>query len=172
MLAVITLSATEFEMGVLIALETLAFLVIRPARPAPGSIGGGASGSWSSTTSSRALALGSLPLAYAFDMLTLWQLFAVALVTGVATVFFDVAYQSYLPSLVDKSQIVEGNCQAGHQSVRRPGGRSWRCRSADQGPRRPDDVRLRRDQLRRLGLVHRSGSGIRNRCTTAALGAR
>ncbi len=107
-LAVITLAATEFEMGVLIALETLAFLVI-----------GLPAGAWVdrwrrkrvlvANDLVRALALGSLPLAYAFDMLTLWQLFAVALVTGVATVFFDVAYQSYLPSIVDKSQIVEGN---------------------------------------------------------------
>jgi len=107
-LAVITLSATEFEMGVLIALETAAFLVI-----------GLPAGAWVDRWRRkrvlvvndlvRALALGSLPLAYAFDMLTLWQLFAVALVTGIATVFFDVAYQSYLPSLVDKSQIVEGN---------------------------------------------------------------
>ncbi|MGI8721783.1 MAG: MFS transporter [Geodermatophilaceae bacterium] len=107
-LAVITLSATEFEMGVLITLETLAFLVI-----------GLPAGAWVDRWRRkrvlvvndlvRALALGSLPLAYAFDVLTLWQLFAVALVTGIATVFFDVAYQSYLPSIVDKSQIVEGN---------------------------------------------------------------
>ncbi|MBA3292353.1 MAG: MFS transporter [Geodermatophilaceae bacterium] len=107
-LAVITLSATEFEMGILIALETLAFLVI-----------GLPAGAWVDRWRRkrvlvvndlvRAVALASLPLAYAFDMLTLWQLFAVALVTGIATVFFDVAYQSYLPSIVDKSQIVEGN---------------------------------------------------------------
>ncbi|MBA3797578.1 MAG: MFS transporter [Geodermatophilaceae bacterium] len=107
-LAVITLSATEFEMGVLIALETVAFLLI-----------GLPAGAWVdrwrrkrvlvANDLVRAVALFSLPVAYAFDMLTLWQLFAVALITGVATVFFDVAYQSYLPSLVDKSQIVEGN---------------------------------------------------------------
>jgi len=107
-LAVITLSATEFEMGILIALETLAFLVI-----------GLPAGAWVDRWRRkrvlvvndlvRAVALASLPLAYAFHMLTLWQLFAVALVTGIATVFFDVAYQSYLPSIVDKSQIVEGN---------------------------------------------------------------
>ncbi|MDQ4037562.1 MAG: MFS transporter [Actinomycetota bacterium] len=107
-LAVVTLSATEFEMGVLIALETVAFLVI-----------GLPAGAWVDRWRRkrvlivndlvRAVALGSLPLAYAFDMLTLWQLFAVALVTGISTVFFDVAYQSYLPSIVEKSQIVEGN---------------------------------------------------------------
>ena len=34
-----------------------------------------------------------------------------ATVTGVATVFFDVAYQSYLPSLVPSSRISEGNAR-------------------------------------------------------------
>jgi len=108
LLAVITLSATEFEMGVLITLEFLAFLVI-----------GLPAGAWVDRWRRkrvlivndliRAVSLGSLPVAYAFEMLTLWQLFAVALVTGISTVFFDVAYQSYLPSIVEKSQIVEGN---------------------------------------------------------------
>jgi Na+/melibiose symporter-like transporter len=35
----------------------------------------------------------------------------VALVTGVLTVFFDVAYQAYLPALVDRDQLVEGNAK-------------------------------------------------------------
>ena len=30
---------------------------------------------------------------------------------GVLTVFFDVSYQSYLPSLVDRDQLVEGNAK-------------------------------------------------------------
>ena len=42
-------------------------------------------------------------------MLSLGQLFVVAAVTGTATVFFDVAYQSYLPTLVDRDQLVDGN---------------------------------------------------------------
>jgi MFS family permease len=57
----------------------------------------------------RFAALATIPLAYAADVLTLWQLYAVAFLTGVFTVFFDVAYQSYLPSLVDREQISEGN---------------------------------------------------------------
>ena len=44
---------------------------------------------------------------------------------GVATVFFDVAYQSYLPSLVDRDQLVEGNAKlevsrSGAQILGRP----------------------------------------------------
>lgn len=57
----------------------------------------------------RALALASIPIAYALDVLTMWQLYAVAFVTGVLTVFFDVAYQSYLPSLVEKDMLADGN---------------------------------------------------------------
>ncbi|TML48173.1 MAG: MFS transporter, partial [Actinobacteria bacterium] len=47
----------------------------------------------------RAVALATIPLAYAFDALSMAQLYAVAFVAGTLTVFFDVAYQSYLPSL-------------------------------------------------------------------------
>jgi MFS family permease len=57
----------------------------------------------------RGVALLSVPLAYAFDALTIWQLYVVGFATGVLTVFFDVAYQSYLPSLVERSQLREGN---------------------------------------------------------------
>ena len=35
-------------------------------------------------------------------ILTIWQLFAITFVVGIFTVFFDVAYQSYLPSLVER----------------------------------------------------------------------
>jgi MFS family permease len=57
----------------------------------------------------RALVLVSVPIAYVADVLTIWQLYAVGFATGVLTVFFDVAYQSYLPSLVERSQLEEGN---------------------------------------------------------------
>jgi MFS family permease len=59
----------------------------------------------------RAVALLSVPIAYALDALTLWQLYGVGFLTGVLTVFFDVAYQSYLPSLVERRQLGEGNAK-------------------------------------------------------------
>ena len=52
-----------------------------------------------------------MPLAWYLDVLTLTQLYVVALFTGVLTVFFDVAYQSYLPSLVGRDYLVEGNAK-------------------------------------------------------------
>jgi MFS family permease len=57
----------------------------------------------------RALVLATVPLAYALDVLSIWQLYAVGFLAGIATVFFDVSYQSYLPSLVKREQLVEGN---------------------------------------------------------------
>jgi MFS family permease len=57
----------------------------------------------------RAGLLASIPIAYAMDVLTIWQLYGVGFFVGIATVFFDVAYQSYLPSLVERRQIIDGN---------------------------------------------------------------
>jgi len=57
----------------------------------------------------RAIALGSIPVAFALDGLTIWQLYLVGFVNGCLTVFFDVAYQSYLPSVVARDQLIEGN---------------------------------------------------------------
>jgi hypothetical protein len=37
------------------------------------------------------------------------QLFVIAFLSGVLTIFFDVAYQSYLPTLVEPDQLLEGN---------------------------------------------------------------
>ncbi|HET7351023.1 MAG TPA: MFS transporter, partial [Marmoricola sp.] len=71
----------------------------------------------------RALALGSLPLAWALDLLTFPQMLVVALIIGICTVFFDVAYQSYLPDLVEADDIGEGNAKLqASQSVAMIGG--------------------------------------------------
>jgi MFS family permease len=57
----------------------------------------------------RALLLGSIPLAAVFGVLHMEHLLLVALLAGILSVFFDVAYQSYLPELVDRSQLADGN---------------------------------------------------------------
>jgi MFS family permease len=57
----------------------------------------------------RAVLLATIPLAYGLGILTVWQLLAVQFAVGILTVFFDVAYQSYLPFLVDREHLVEGN---------------------------------------------------------------
>ncbi len=57
----------------------------------------------------RTLLLGSIPVAALINALRMEQLYVVALLVGVLTVFFDVAYQSYLPVLVSREHLVEGN---------------------------------------------------------------
>jgi MFS family permease len=108
--AVIVLHASVFEVAALNIVEFLPFVLISlPAgvwvdrmRRKPILVVGDLA---------RALLLVSIPIAYAFDALTIWQLYAVGFLVGIATVFFDVAYQSYLPSLVDRRQLVEGNAK-------------------------------------------------------------
>ena len=107
-IAVSLLAATPLQMGVLTALETLAFLLV-----------GLPAGAWVDRWRRRrvlvvndlvrAVALASVPVAWATGQLHLGLLFVVAAVTGTSTVFFDVAYQSYLPALVPRDQIVDGN---------------------------------------------------------------
>jgi MFS family permease len=110
LVAILVVHASTFQVGLLTALESLAFLVI-----------GLPAGAWVdrmrfrsvliTNDVVRAVALGSIPVANAFGALRIEQLYAVALIVGVSTVFFDVAYQSYLPELVDRSTLVEGNAK-------------------------------------------------------------
>ena len=106
--AVIVLDVSAFKVALLATIEFLPFIIFTlpagvwvdrlPRRPilVAGDLG-------------RAVALASVPIAYAFDALTIWQLYVVGFVVGIGTVFFDVAYQSYLPSLVERDQLVDGN---------------------------------------------------------------
>ena len=108
LVAATILKVTPFEFGLLATIEFLPFILLSlPAgvwvdrlRRRPILIVGDLG---------RAIALSTIPIAFYFDVLTLLQLYVVGFVTGCLTVFFDVAYQSYLPSLVDRDQLVEGN---------------------------------------------------------------
>lgn len=57
----------------------------------------------------RALLLALIPGLWAIGQLRMWELVLLQFVVGTFTVFFDVAYMSYLPSLVKREQLVEGN---------------------------------------------------------------
>ncbi len=57
----------------------------------------------------RMLTLGSIPLAYAVGAFSLGQIFIAALLNGILSVFFDIAYQAYLPVLVERKDLIEGN---------------------------------------------------------------
>ena len=108
LIAATTLNVTPFEFGLLGAIEFLPFILLSlPAgvwvdrlRRRPIMIVGDLV---------RAVALLSVPIAFALGGLTIWQLYIVGFINGCATVFFDVAYQSYLPAVVDRDQIIDGN---------------------------------------------------------------
>lgn len=57
----------------------------------------------------RAAILATVPLAWAFDALRIEHLYAVSFGAGVLTMFFDVAFRSYLPAIVDREDLIDAN---------------------------------------------------------------
>jgi MFS family permease len=57
----------------------------------------------------RALLLGSVPLAHAFDAVTFGQLYAVAFATGCLAVLFDISYSTLYVAVVDRERYLEAN---------------------------------------------------------------
>lgn len=57
----------------------------------------------------RGIILGLIPVLYLFDRLSIEYLYISEFLVGVLTVFFDVSYQSYLPALVSRKNLVDGN---------------------------------------------------------------
>jgi predicted MFS family arabinose efflux permease len=110
LVAVLSLGAAEFEVGLLSAMSGLALLLF-----------GLPAGAWVDRTRrrrvlivadlARAGVLMSIPLAWWMDFLTIWQMYVAALLMNTGTVFFEVAYRSYLPSLVGREHLVEGNAK-------------------------------------------------------------
>ncbi len=108
LLAVLTLNASPFEVGLIGAASTLAFALI-----------GLPAGAWLDNLHRRpiliasdiirAVLLATIPLAAFAGALTVTQLVVVALLTGFARVFFDVGYQSYIPTVIGKDQVLAGN---------------------------------------------------------------
>lgn len=106
--AILVLGATPAQMGLLQAAQFAPFLLI-----------GLFAGVWVDRLRrrpillgadlGRAVLLGSIPVAALLGLLRLEQLYVVGFLVGICTVFFDVAYQSFLPSLVGRKQLVEGN---------------------------------------------------------------
>jgi MFS family permease len=112
LIAITNLNASTFEIGLLAALGTAAYLVV--ALPAGVLVDRGRKHRlmiW--TNAGRAAALATVPLVGWLGHLTMLQLYATALVTGVLTVFFEIAYQSYLPTLLRRDQLIEGNQKIG-----------------------------------------------------------
>ena len=106
--AVIVLHASAFEMGLLAAAGTLPIALFSLL-----------AGVWVdralrrrvlvAADIGRAFALATIPIAFVLGVLTLAQLYVVAFIAGTLSVFFVVAYQAYLPSLVAREQLIVAN---------------------------------------------------------------
>ena len=107
-IAAVLLGASPGEVGLLVTVDFLPFLLF--TLPA---------GVWVDRLSrkrilvaadiGRAIMLVSIPIAYVLGALTIWQLYIVGFVNGIFTVFFDVADQSYLPTVLERDELVDGN---------------------------------------------------------------
>lgn len=109
-LAILTLGATEAEVGYLRATSVLAFLLI-----------GLPAGAWIDGLRKRrvmlaadgvsALLLVLVPVLFFLGRLELPHLYVISFLLGVGSVFFDVSYQSYVPALVGPLRIPEANAR-------------------------------------------------------------
>jgi predicted MFS family arabinose efflux permease len=106
--AVLTLGASPLQMGILSGAGAAVALVF-----------GLFAGAWAdrlrrrpiliAADLGRAVVLGTIPLAALLHRLTMNHLYVAAALSTLLTVVFDVSYQTYLPSLVDRKNILEGN---------------------------------------------------------------
>jgi MFS family permease len=109
-LAVLVLRASPAQLGILGALEMLPFPVL-----------GLLVGVWVDRLPRRGVLiaadigrfflLAAIPAAAYFGVLQLWHVYVVGLGAGICTVFFDVAYQSYLPALVEREELPGANAR-------------------------------------------------------------
>lgn len=108
LVAVVLLDASAFQVGLLAAAETSAYLLVAlPAGAIVDRITKRRLMIWCDLA--LFLVIGSVPFAHAVGALTLAQLYVVALMSSVFSVFFSVAYQAYLPVLLDRDQLMDGN---------------------------------------------------------------
>ncbi len=105
--AVSVLDATPFQMGVVTAMAGLPALI------------GLYMGSWVDRRKrlpvivaadvGRALLLAVIPVAHIFDVLTIEIIYAVSFGVGAMSILFQIAYRSFLPSVVKQEELVEAN---------------------------------------------------------------
>ncbi|MFJ9842557.1 MFS transporter [Kitasatospora sp. NPDC101155] len=107
-LALTTLSASTGQLGFISAMETLPFLLV-------GLPAGALLDRWDrrrvmvTADIGRAVAIALLPIGYLVGLLNVPLLCAVGFVIGLFTVFFDIANQAFLPTVVAREQTPDGN---------------------------------------------------------------
>ena len=104
----------------------------------------------------RAILLMLIPILWAVGALRIWHLLALQFLIGGFTVFFDVGYQAYLPALVEREDLVDGNSKLYLDEFGCAGCRPERGRGTDRGNHRAVRDPRRRAELRRLDALHAS----------------
>ena len=107
--AVLVLDVTPAEMGYLTAAELLPNLIFSLHAGAWVDRRGSQRQTMIAADIGRGLLLGSVPIAYAFDVLTIQQLYVVGFFSGVCSVLFFVAYNTVFTNLVEREHYVEAN---------------------------------------------------------------
>lgn len=121
-MAVIGLAATPGQLGVLAALSAAPALVL-----------GLAAGGWVDRARRRRVLIGAdlaraavlvtLPVAAWLHLLALWQVYVAAVLVAGASVLFEIADHAYLPSVLSRERITDGNARlAATDSVAEIGG--------------------------------------------------
>jgi MFS family permease len=108
LIAALTLDATPWQMGLLSAAGAAPILFV-----------GLFAGVWVDRLRRRPLLIAmdigraalllTIPVTSAFGLLRIEILYVVALLVGALTVLFDVAHLSFIPSLIERERLVEGN---------------------------------------------------------------
>ncbi len=106
--AAMTLNATPLQMGILGTVQYIPWLLV-----------GLLAGAWVdrlrrrpvmvAADLGRTVLLGLIPLAAVAGILRMEHLYVVGFFVGILNVFFDVAHAAYLPTLVPRDRLVEGN---------------------------------------------------------------
>jgi len=159
--AVLLLNASAAQMGILTAAVTLPYLLV-----------GLPAGVWVdrlrrrsiliTADVCRAALLATIPLAALLNLLRIEHLYLVAFSSGIFTVFYDVAEEAFLPSLIRRDQLVEGNSKMA--APPRPGRFRKTCQVLRLGDHRPR-------HWRRAGAVaHGTGCHRRGRAVVRRFG--
>jgi hypothetical protein len=117
--SLVTRTALPFTAILVLDASPSAIGVLRVAELLPGFVFGLVAGAWVdrlrrkpimiATDLGRALLIATVPAAAFLGWLGLGHLYVIAALVSVLSVFFDVAYQSFLPSLVKNDELVEAN---------------------------------------------------------------
>jgi MFS family permease len=112
MAAILSIHARPSQLGILAALIQAPSVLV-------GLFGGG----FVDRSRRRSIMIGSdlfrtamlltIPVAAWLHLLGMVQLYAIAALVGTASVFFDIADHAYLPSLIDRSLLLDGNTKLG-----------------------------------------------------------